>query len=166
MFINITAPNDLYNHTASIRTVRVFIGGGITGCPQWQNEVVAALSDVFSDRKDILVVAYNPRRPNFDVNSDVAVGQIKWERRAITDSDIMTLWFCAEQVQPICLFELGYALNTRTGRDLVVSTAPGYVRNQDVKVQSQLSGFFPAIGVSLASHINTIVHWVENHKKA
>lgn len=107
--------------------IKVFLAGGITGCPDWQPEVIKALED-----QDILVM--NPRREGFDAsNKDMEKQQIDWEYRHINYATCMLFWFPEETLCPITLFELGKTVNTR--RHIVIGTHPGYKRRTDLLEQ-------------------------------
>jgi len=72
----------------------LFLAGGITGCPNWQTEVVAKLTPT-----DLTLLS--PRRANFDVsNPNIAVEQIEWEHRHLGRSDAILFWFPCETLCP------------------------------------------------------------------
>ena len=78
----------------------VFLAGGITGCPGWQQEIVGRLHD-------LSVVLLNPRRANFPINDPTAAPQqIEWEHRH-PKADTIAFWFPCETLCPITLYELG-----------------------------------------------------------
>jgi hypothetical protein len=130
----------------------VFLGGGITDCPDWQAEIRSLLEDV---PQGTLI---NPRRANFVVDSESASAQIPWEFHKIWEkTDIFTAWFCRETVDPIVLFELGSALGRhRVAQEihahrfsfaaLVVGGDADYSRRIDVEVQCAL-----ALGMEVGS---------------
>ena len=119
----------------------VFLAGGITGCPLWQMQAVQLL-----EHKDIDI--FNPRRLNFPMDDpNAALEQITWERHCLHQAKTILFWFCKETTQPIVLFELGYHLarskfinGFRTGADkkICIGIEPGYAREQDVRIQTQL----------------------------
>jgi hypothetical protein len=110
----------------------VFLGGGITGCPDWQAEIVAKLSDVES------LTLLNPRRANFPINDPSASeAQIKWEFEHLRKADAILFWFPKETLCPITLFELGAWL--MSGKQLFVGVHPDYARRQDIEVQTKLA---------------------------
>ena len=110
----------------------VFLAGGITDCPDWQQEAVGILAHT-----DLALL--NPRRRNFPIHDPLAAfEQIEWEFEALNDADVILFWFAASRsVQPIALYELGrHAVrNTR----LIVGADPGYPRRQDVEIQLRLA---------------------------
>jgi len=126
----IVAPEPLVD----IKGPTVFLAGGITGCPDWQSQVIDRLSDL-----DICV--FNPRRQNFDVNDkSVSASQISWEYCALRVATIVSFWFCKETIQPIALYELGAALmrNEYEGQIVLVGVDPEYVRKFDVIAQTNI----------------------------
>lgn len=110
---------------------RIFLAGGITGVEEWQMRVAQKL-------RDLDVIVLNPRRASFNANDPAAApAQIAWEYAALQSSDLTLFWFpdCdpAVTVQPIALYELGYALGQ--GRPLVLGASPGYPRRLDIVEQ-------------------------------
>ncbi len=79
----------------------------------------------------------NPRRANFPIDSpDAAELQIRWEFEHLRKADIISFWFCKETIQPIVLYELGAWSMTK--KPIVVGVEPGYEREQDVRIQTNL----------------------------
>lgn len=112
----------------------LFVGGGITGCPDWQQK----LKDSLETRKlHPAAVLMNPRRANFPIDDpDQSVQQIVWERIHIDAAHTVLFWFPKESICPIALFELGTLLRTTT--PLIIGTDPEYPRIVDVEVQTSL----------------------------
>lgn len=116
----------------------VFLGGGITNCRQWQDDVISLL-------KNTDATILNPRRKNFPINDpNAAQEQIEWEFKYLNECDIFTMYFCGDtdSTQPICLFELGqyvtkFNYNNKIC-DIVVCVENEYVRKQDVYIQLSL----------------------------
>lgn len=105
----------------------VFLAGGITGCPDWQAELIDKLAG-------LAVTLYNPRRPNFPIHDPGASqAQVKWEYERLVRADIVSFWFCAETLCPIVLFELGASMERP--KRVVVGMDPKYPRRQDVEIQ-------------------------------
>lgn len=108
----------------------LFLAGGITGCPDWQADIVSKLEDL-----DIAI--YNPRRKNFPINDPKAsFKQIKWEYDMLRHADMISFWFCKETMCPIVLYELGAW--SMTTKPIVVGVDPEYSRRQDVEIQTKL----------------------------
>lgn len=109
----------------------VFLAGGITGCPDWQQEMRALLSESS-------LVLLNPRRANFPIDdSNAAEAQIAWEHHHLRRADRVLFWFSAATLCPIVLYELGAW--SMTDKPIAVGVEPGYAREQDVRIQTQLA---------------------------
>ena len=119
----------------------IFLAGGITGCDDWQTDLVCELQNLNDSGLFDLggLVIFNPRRDNFDVmDMATTIEQIKWEHKCLEKCDICSFFFPAsESVQPITLYELGRHLGDHTS---VVSIQEGYKRAEDVKIQLALDG--------------------------
>lgn len=124
-----------------------FLAGGITGCHDWQKEVlehIKELDDIVTlDR----LTLFNPRRPFFNVlDKNASKEQIRWEFDAINRSNIFSMYFAAsESVQPISLYELGrvagrYAEHfiSIPPEYLIITIENGYKRAFDVIEQIEL----------------------------
>jgi len=124
--IYVEAPNTIQSDKKSI-----FLAGGITGCSDWQKEMVKNLGDL-----DIIV--YNPRRENFPIHDpSAAMAQIKWEFDHLRKASMIQFWFGSETIQPIVLFELGSWVVSN--KPIVVGMDSAYQRKQDVIVQTALA---------------------------
>jgi hypothetical protein len=121
----------LENLESAADVTSLFLAGGITGCPDWQQELVQLLRDT-----DLILL--NPRRANFPMADPTAASQqIAWEHRHLRLADAISFWFCAEAMQPITLYELGAW--SMTDKPLFVGVHPDYVRRQDVEIQTKLA---------------------------
>lgn len=136
----VMTPDTEYKPTEN--DVCVFLAGGITGCPDWQKEIIKKLDD----RCDTAtLVVMNPRRENFPIHDPHAArDQIAWEYKNLERADIFSMYFC-ESVsdQPICMYELGRNLlrmQMRFPADwqnrIIISVEDGYKRKQDVLIQT------------------------------
>lgn len=123
----------------------VFMCGGITDCPDWQQDFVKLME---SQPKGTLL---NPRRANFPIGDpNAAREQITWEFNALWDSAQMYIfWFSSATIQPIVLFELGGRLAESKGiavgwnlrkkaPPILIGVEEGYAREQDVRIQTEL----------------------------
>ena len=137
----ITAPEE-YNLQDG--EISVFLAGGITNCPYWQNDIIERLKQFNTDR----LVVFNPRRENFPINDPSAsYKQIDWEFRALQKMDIFSMYFSSGiSDQPICMYELGRNLVKMQVRfpidwknRIVISTENGYKRKKDVIIQTELA---------------------------
>lgn len=111
----------------------VFMAGGITGCPNWQQELVELLSDVDG------LVLMNPRRADFPIGDpNAALEQVTWEHEHLRMADAILFWFPKETLCPIVLYELG-AWSMVRRKALWVGVHPDYARRLDVEIQTQLA---------------------------
>lgn len=126
-----------------------FLAGGITGCPDWQSDVIKSLMRMEQSGIDLShLVIMNPRRENFPIDDPSASEtQIKWEFDWLEECDIFSIYFAGcESLQPISLYELGRNLLRMKEKfpiswkdHLAVSVADGYKRDHDVVVQTELA---------------------------
>lgn len=142
----ITAPN---SYIPSKSDVLCFLAGGITGCYEWQKEVISYLEQAENSGIDLkhLVIA-NPRREDFPIDDlNAAEEQIEWEFILLEKTDIFSMYFTSgESIQPICLYELGRNLVRMADKyplswndRLAISVENGYKRKQDVLIQCELA---------------------------
>lgn len=115
---------DTYNGSEK----KLFTAGGITGCPDWQHELINNLTST-----DLVI--FNPRRKSFSVEDKTqAPKQIKWEFDHLRKADAISFWFAKETMQPITLYELGAW--SMTDKPLFIGAHPEYQRLQDVVEQT------------------------------
>lgn len=152
----IVAPETIEWHELDFDKPTLFLAGGITNCPEWQDEVIEKL-------QDIEAYVFNPRRKNFPINDpDAAKEQIEWEFNALERCDIFTMWFSAgPSDQPICMYELGrnvamHTMSPCSAKTVIVGVEPGYRREQDVKIQLELVNAVLEVSNSLDAHIANI----------
>lgn len=102
----------------------IFVGGGISNCPDWQSEL---LSDLSQQK----LTAFNPRRPDFPIHDPSAsYQQIRWEHQYLKSAKGILFWFPKETVCPITLYELGTYL--RKDIPLFVGVHPEYERDVEI----------------------------------
>lgn len=129
MAIVIEAPN---HYTPKENELSLFLGGGITSCPDWQSELIELLKDVPD------LVLYNPRRKNFPIDDpNASKEQITWEHDYLQEVDILVFWFSKGSLNPIVLYELGRYGNS-SERMLFIGMDKEYKRSQDVLIQTEL----------------------------
>ena len=105
----------------------VFLAGGISGCPDWQKELVDKLRDT-----DLII--YNPRQAHFPMgDKEAGLRQIKWEAHYLEKPSCIIFWFPMETICPIVLFELGSW--SMTEKPIFVGCHPDYSRRFDVETQ-------------------------------
>lgn len=108
----------------------MFMAGGITGCPDWQKDMVRMLGDTG-------LALLNPRRADFPIGDPGAAReQITWEYRALREAEAILFWFPKETICPIVLYELGAW--SMTEKPVYVGVHPEYQRRQDVEIQTRL----------------------------
>lgn len=128
----------------------VFMAGGITGCTDWQNKVKRWVTRDKYTRGNPGVVMINPRRYDFDVNDPTASQkQIEWEFMHLNMATDIYFWFPKKGKCMITLFELGWALGE--GKNVCVGVEPGYLREEDVRLQVGLRRPWLEIHSSLES---------------
>lgn len=134
--------------------ISVFLAGGITGCPDWQSEIMGKLVN-----DDITVL--NPRRADFPIHDPGAAReQIYWEHTHLRKADVILFWFPCETLCPIVLYELGAW--SMTNKSIVVGVHPDYQRRADVEIQTELAR--PDVTVvhslnALVDALRAIVEW-------
>ncbi len=118
---------------------RVFLGGGIMGCEDWQS----AARQELAEEKDMTLV--NPRQAEWypGDNPGIRKAQVAWEYKSLRKCNVCSMWFSNATLQPICMFELGVLLERFRVRDmslrvLVLGVHPDYEREFDVNTQVDL----------------------------
>jgi Nucleoside 2-deoxyribosyltransferase like len=143
----ITAPEQVNVDVAK----SVFLGGGITNCPDWQKEII----NLFKDTDYYLL---NPRRENFDISDqNASVIQIEWEYKYLNSCDVVLFWFPEEALCPITLFELGKYSSIK--RQVFVGCHPNYERKFDVVKQLSLS----RSDIKVVFDIQSLANQVKNY---
>lgn len=151
----LTAPYYFNAYNSSQKTL--FLAGGITNCPEWQN-------DVLDEFKKLPVTIFNPRRENFPIEDpNASVEQIKWEHRHLELADGIMFWFPKESICPIVLFELGKYLRNKT--NLFIGTHLKYPRRQDVVIQTKLVREDLTIHTSINDLCTDVIDNFVNKKK-
>jgi hypothetical protein len=163
--------NDRFTKTATSPKV-VFLAGGITGCPDWQSELVAMLT--YSEFNPFVIrdaslkaanparferlITVNPRRLDFDYNDPKrGDAQVEWEFQQLRQSDAIAFWFPCETLCPISLYELGCAAASQ--RTMFVACHPDYERDFDVRKQLSLLRRDVLVGDSLNDLFFDIANW-------
>lgn len=134
----------------------IFLGGGISGCADW-NSIVK--DELHKSHPDLVVV--NPRRSQFDINDKSALKhQIKWEHDHLRSCDAILFWFCEETLCPITLYELG--AHAMTTKRLFVACHPNYKRKEDVVMQLSLVRDDIKVVFSLEELVEQVREWCGN----
>lgn len=121
----IEAPYTYDSHEPSL-----FLAGGITGCPDWQKEMVDSL-------RDLPLVIFNPRRARFIPHEDTVREQVTWEHIHLYKATALLFWFPEETLCPITLYELGAWCMTK--KKIFLGVHPNYQRLQDIQLQTALA---------------------------
>jgi len=103
-------------------------GGGISGCPDWQQDIRKLIHDT---RNCDTLVLVNPRRAVFDVNDkSMTPIQVGWEHRHLDSVDAILFWFPEETLCPITLYELGtWSIKAQaSGTKIFIGCHPNYAR--------------------------------------
>ena len=138
------------------KDLSLFLGGGISNCPDWQSELVEKL-------KDTDLVLINPRRKIFPIDdSNASTKQIEWEYPHLEKSKGVCFWFPAETLCPITLFELGK--QSVIGKPLFVGVHPDYQRKLDVEVQMKLQRPGLSVVYSLDDLAKQVSLWANRTK--
>ena len=111
---------------------KVFLGGGIGGCPDWQKEFIKEFKYV-EPKKDVQL--FNPRWEY----KWTAFQQIEWEYKMINASNLMIMWFAKGGQNRICFYELGKYINAIKTVPAVVGCDPDFDRKDDVAIQTHLA---------------------------
>lgn len=156
--VELQAPN---HFPPKDRAFKVFLAGGITGCPDWQAEVIKDFKERCQCSRDLILL--NPRRANFPINDpDASFVQIEWEHDALADADAILFWFPCETMCPIVLFELG-AWSKQHNKKIFVGVHPNYQRRQDVEIQMALERPSLVVKYDLRQLANDVVTYVRGY---
>ena len=131
----------------------IFLGGGITDCPDWQQDVCNAL-------KSYDVDLVNPRRHEFDItNPNMSSGQIKWEYEHLSRCNYIIFWFPSETLCPITLYELGFYASK--GKKLFVGCHPEYKRRFDVIEQLKCANSDIKVNDNFDDLLTDVKHYLD-----
>ncbi len=128
----------------------LFIAGGISGCSNWQQELIQLL-------RDEKITILNPRRNKYEDYENIEEEQISWEHIHLRKADAISFWFPNETLCPITLFELGKAL--MLNKKVFIGVDPKYKRKSDVEIQTKLSNPDIKIVYSLKEIADQIKAW-------
>ena len=123
------------SYTPQPGEVSLFLGGGITGCHDWQATLTRLLRNT-----DLVLI--NPRRAIWPMDDpEASAKQIEWEYEHLQKATMIAFWFAPETLCPITLFEYGKWLVRN--KPLFVGCHPDYKRKLDVEVQTKLGTTLP-----------------------
>jgi len=125
----------------SLNKIKLFLAGGISNCPNWQNEIIEKIkSEKYPQTKNMFehTDIFNPRRKKMSkkISRNKLKEQIIWEHNKLKESNIILFWFSKGSLNPITLFEYGKYLPT--AMRLVVGIDPEYERKDDVIIQTRV----------------------------
>jgi hypothetical protein len=107
--------------------LRLFVAGGISGCGDWQSELIGKL-------RFTPYCVFNPRRERYPHGDRSALEfQIRWEHEHLAAADMVSFWFPPETLCPISLYELGKVVASAS--ELFVAAHPAYARREDLEIQ-------------------------------
>tara|TARA_Y100000034_G_scaffold103692_1_gene129570 strand:- start:41647 stop:42249 length:603 start_codon:yes stop_codon:yes gene_type:complete len=136
----------------------IFLGGGITDCPDWQSNLTKRFAAEFINEP---VTILNPRRANFPIDDPQASHrQIKWEYEHLELATAIIFWFSPPTLNPIVLFEFGKYMNR--GRPLFVGCDPEYARISDVTIQCEFERPDIRVAFSLEELSTQVINWHYN----
>ncbi len=136
--------------------VSIFLAGGITGCPDWQQEIIPMFNNT-------PLVLFNPRRKNFPIDDpSAAARQIKWESKYLSKASAILFWFPQETLCPIVLYELG--LWTKTSKPIFIGVHPRYKRVLDVEIQTKINRPGTIITYNLHDLARKVMDWASSYK--
>jgi len=145
------APNE-----APVPTPSLFLGGGISGCSDWHQEIRRQLQTTCPN-----LFLVNPKRVNFDItDKDATPIQINWEFKKLRECSAVMFYFPSETLCPITLLELGQwlILSKQTGTKVFVQTHPNYARKLDVQIQVKLAN--DTIDVIVSDNFDKLVEQI------
>jgi hypothetical protein len=132
----------------------LFIAGGITGCGNWQKDLVSALNN-----ENLVLI--NPRRKFYPLdNPNIENEQITWEHNHILRASAVSFWFPNETLCPITLYELG--IQNAGKKPMFIGVDPKYARRTDIEIQTRLARPEIKVVYSLESLLGQIKNWSED----
>lgn len=141
------------NQPTTFDGLKIFLAGGISHCPKWQDEISERLMNEprlkkYSQR----ILVFNPRCKQIPEEEP----QIKWEYEKLHQCDIISFWFSVGSLNPITLFEYGSHFKSR--KKIIVGCHPDYERKNNVKIQTQLAKPSIKINENFEDFYNDIVN--------
>ncbi|HEY0752572.1 MAG TPA: nucleoside 2-deoxyribosyltransferase domain-containing protein [Ktedonobacteraceae bacterium] len=138
--------------TYSGKETSLFLAGGITGCPDWQHEMIEQL-------RAASLVLLNPRRAVFPIeDKHAAHEQIAWEHLHLRQATAISFWFPCETLNPIALYELGSW--SMSEKKLFVGVHPDYQRIEDIRIQTALVRPDVQVVTSIEALARQVLVWI------
>ena len=142
----ITAP-DAYTRREG--DICCYLSGGITNCPNWQQEVIQTLQSMEMGGVNVEhLVIFNPRRNHFPIDKGISVieEQIAWEYGWLEQADIFAAYLSGGgATQPLTMYEIGRNVLSQMKRGnnwadrIIVSVDHEYKYWQDITIQIRLA---------------------------
>ena len=160
----IQAPN-----IETVDGIRLFIAGGISNCPNWQDELTDRLLVDKKIKNELIghdyinISVFNPRCKGIPEED----AQIKWEYERLQTSNIISFWFSVGSLNPITLFEYGAHFKSKE-KTIIVGCHKDYDRKNNVIRQSELASTNIDVKEKFEDFYNNIVEVliekIENRK--
>lgn len=132
----------------------IFLAGGVTNCPDWQQEMCSMLQDT-----DLILL--NPRRKDSPIEDpNAAQEQIAWGHDQLRMADAILFWFPCETPCPITLYELGAW--SMTSKPIFVGIHPDYKHRRDVEIQTCLARPEINVSYSLEDLAQQVIKWSQS----
>ena len=148
------APNYYHDQKEHV----IFLAGGISNCPNWQELLESHLKFAFGDKEFVIA---NPRRDNFDMaDKKATVQQIEWEHKMLERCDTLLFWFPEDTLCPITLYELGNY--TEKKKNLLVGVHERYKRKIDVEKQTYLRRPEIHVAVGFEAFLTNVAEHLRN----
>lgn len=126
-----TGQVDFPEMSRQVRDRSIYLAGGIKGCPDWQQEAMTLLSGMNLEVE-------NPRIDSFVRGDNAEYRSLVRKNRLTLDScESVVVWFPKDQLTPVALLELGSLV--ASAKPLFVGIEPGYKRQIDVEIQTELA---------------------------
>jgi len=151
----IVAPND----SISFEKPSVFLGGAITGAPDWQASAIEMLSQTFA-------TCFNPRRPEGFVGPahpkyhQLYREQVSWEHKYLLAAEVVLFWLPKEAAAITTRFEIGwyFGLNYQADKSrplhrFTVGIEPGVAGETYYRIA------LPEQGVPVHSSLEDTCNW-------
>lgn len=138
--------------------IKLFIAGGISNCPKWQDELTDRLlidekiKDELIGYDNINIIVFNPRCKEIPEEEP----QIMWEYKRLQTSNIISFWFSVGSLNPITLFEYGSHFKSND-KSIIVGCHKDYQRKNNVIMQSELAGTNIKVNENFENFYNNIV---------
>lgn len=138
-------------------SIRVFMGGGIGECPDWQKDFIKEfekLDDQISNNVQLINPRWEYKWTGFQ--------QVEWEYKMLLESDIIMMWFSRGGKNRIVFYELGMWINSR-GIPAVIGCDPEFDRKEDVTIQTHLARPELKIHTTIKDMVKEVAEQIDNY---